>query len=274
MFLVNPIQYPFVPAETCDAASFVVAIFGANVLTDAQLRLPHLKELHLAKDTLLLAVGMLDGAPCFACRCRENEIPEEWTFVPGRVLLAGAGSSVREAFCRAREMLLWRESHRFCGKCGGALTPSTHDLAMTCPVCGALYFPQIAPAVIVAITRNNGEEILLAHNHRFAEGVFSLIAGFVEAGETAEEAVHREIREETGIEVDDLRYLASQSWPFPNSLMLAFSARYAGGEIVVDHNELAECNWYKKGALPLLPEKGSIARAVLDAFEEKSELAF
>lgn len=270
MFLVNPVQYPFMPAEMCSAASRIVAISGADVLTDGKLHLPQLKELHFAGNTMLLAVGEIDGAPCFVCRYPEKEIPAGFSFVPGRFLLAGADFSTREAFCRAREMLLWRESHRFCGKCGGALTPSTNDLAMKCPACGALYFPQIAPAVIVAITRNDGGEILLAHNHRFADGVFSLIAGFVEAGETAEEAVHREIREETGIEVDGLRYLASQSWPFPNSLMLAFSARYAGGEIIVDHNELAECNWYKKGALPKLPEKGSIARAVLDAFEGKN----
>ncbi len=252
------------PVSQCDQKSRVVALANRGAVLDESMQLPALSQLGLDGNTLLLPVGELDGAPCYACRVD----PECFTTIAGRAILAGASEDVREAFCRAQEMLLWRESHRFCGKCAQPLIPSTHDLAMTCPACGAVYFPQIAPAVIVAITRNGGNEILLAHNHRFNEGVFSLIAGFVEMGENLEEAIHREIKEEIGIEVDHFRYLASQSWPFPNSLMLAFYAEWAGGEACADGAELSECHWYTRDQLPRLPEKGSVARAVIDAFVE------
>jgi NAD+ diphosphatase len=129
-------------------------------------------------------------------------------------------------------------------------------------------YPRISPAIIVAVTRRfeDGMRILLARNHRFPPGRYSVIAGFVEAGETLEECVRREVEEETGIQVDNIRYFGSQPWPFPNSLMIGFTAEHAGGEIVIGAGEIADAQWFAPDALPLLPPKISIARRLIDDF--------
>ena len=137
-------------------------------------------------------------------------------------------------------------------------------MALVCPDCGLRYYPQLAPAVIVAVTRNSGSELLLAHNRGFEPGVYSLIAGFVEAGESVEAAVRRELREECGIAVRDIRYLTSQVWPFPNSLMLAFAAEYASGAARPDGEELSDLGWFTAADHPRLPGAGSVARRVIE----------
>ena len=172
------------------------------------------------------------------------------------------------AISRAKELIFWRKQHIFCGSCKSNLIPSENDLGLVCPNCKMIYFPQIAPAVITAITRNNGKEILLAHNVRFSNNIFSLIAGFVESGENAESAVKREIKEEIDINVKNIEYISSQPWPFPNTLMLAFHAEYESGIAIADGVELSECNWFTKDNLPEIPLPGSIARKVIDSFIE------
>lgn len=265
-FVPNAIQGDFFPAGQGEPGMRVIVLDGENALLSEMLEIPRLGELKLPPETPLLAVGDLDGARCCVCRAGKDFL-SDFQMCSGRKILADADENTREAFGRGREMLFWRENHRFCGRCATGLRVSPNDLALVCPGCGARFYPQIAPAVIVAITRRGGEEILLAHNRRFADGVFSLIAGFVEAGESAEEAIRREIFEETSLQIKDIRYLASQAWPFPHSLMLAFTAQYAEGEARPDGLELSECRWYARGALPAIPQKGSIARAVIDAFE-------
>ena len=179
------------------------------------------------------------------------------------IALAQSAGDVKEALCRAKKILSWLDLHRFCGRCRTELQDSDTDSALFCPVCGARYFPQLAPAVIVAVTRNEGREILLAHNRNFEGNVHSLIAGFVEAGETVEQAVEREVMEETSIRVGNIRYLRSQPWPFPNSLMLAFRAEYLSGTATPDGSELDSLGWFRPDALPPLPRQGSVAAAVI-----------
>ena len=163
-------------------------------------------------------------------------------------------------------MTSWRRQHRYCGGCKAEMMFSETDLALICPQCGERYYPQIAPAVIIAVTRDGGTKLLLAHNRRFKDSTFSLIAGFVEAGETIEQAVRREIMEETGITVKNIRYLSSQPWPFPNSLMLAFTAEWESGEAKPDGTELIELDWFTKETLPMIPTPGSIAHKVITQF--------
>jgi NAD+ diphosphatase len=133
---------------------------------------------------------------------------------------------------------------------------------MRCPVCGLLAFPRVAPAIIVRVTR--GDEILLAHGRRFPSTIYSVLAGFVDPGESLEECVHREVREEVGIEVTPPRYFGSQPWPFPHSLMVGFTAEWAGGELSPDPEEIADAGWYRADALPELPPSISIARRLID----------
>jgi NAD+ diphosphatase len=167
------------------------------------------------------------------------------------------------------------ETTRFCGACGASLSEIPADAAsgpdfpgILCPSCGRIHFPRISPAVIILIRK--GPRALVAHNLRFAKGRFGLIAGFVEAGETLEEAARRESREEAGIEIRDLRYVKSQSWPFPDSLMVAFSAQWASGEARPDGVEIGELRWCLSSELPDIPPKGSVARYLLDEFSSGS----
>jgi NAD+ diphosphatase len=164
---------------------------------------------------------------------------------------------------RARQVVDWARTHRFCGACGGPTQPMAGERAMKCPACGHCAYPRISPAMMVLVKR--GPEILLARHTRLM-GRYTALAGFLEAGETVEEAVHREVREEVGLEVKDLRYFASQSWPFPHALMIAFTAEYAGGEIRTEPAEIAEARWFGPGdTLPEIPIPQSIARALIEA---------
>jgi len=169
---------------------------------------------------------------------------------------------------RAKQIAHWERDHRFCGRCGAATEPVQGERARRCPACGLSNYPRIAPAIIVAVTQHaaDGPRILLARNHRFPAGRYSVIAGFVEAGETLEECVRREVGEETGVQITNIRYFGNQPWPFPNSLMIGFTAEYAGGEIALGDDEIADAQWFAPDALPLLPPKISIARKLIDDF--------
>jgi NAD+ diphosphatase len=200
-------------------------------------------------------------------------LPENWRSVPIRQALA-AGSrgmvsvdSPEGILFRAFHIMQWRRDSAYCGSCGGQNRDAPAGLFRICPVCGRTEFPRISPAVIVLIT-NDRDEILLAHNANFMNRVYSLLAGFVEAGESLEAAIRREIREEANIEVDEIRYAASQPWPFPNSLMLGFTAAYAGGSLRPDGTEILDARWFSRESLPNLPGNGSIARRLIEQWRE------
>ena len=163
---------------------------------------------------------------------------------------------------KCAELLYWDKSTRFCGVCGGPMHLHT-DISKRCEHCGKEVWPQVAPAIIVRITRGN-DEILMARARNFRGDFYGLIAGFVETGETLEQAVVREVAEETGLEVRNIRYFDSQPWPFPSGLMVGFTAEYAGGIIRVQREELKNVAWFHRDHLPKLPEKLSIARRLVD----------
>jgi NAD+ diphosphatase len=200
-------------------------------------------------------------------------LPQGWRSVPVRqALSAGARGVVSEGspeglLFRAFHVMQWRRDSAHCGTCGGLNRDAPTGLSRICPVCGRTEFPRISPAVIVLIT-NHRDEILLAHNANFVNKVYSLIAGFVEAGESLEAAARREIREEVNIEVGDIRYAASQPWPFPNSLMLGFTALYAGGDLRPDGTEILDAQWFSRESLPALPGNGSIARRLIEEWKK------
>jgi NAD+ diphosphatase len=165
---------------------------------------------------------------------------------------------------RAAQIVHWDRTHRYCGRCGTPTHRHPTDRARECSACGLQAFPRLSPAVIVLVER--GRQLLLARSPRFPRGRYSIIAGFVEPGETLEEAVARELREEVGIEVRDVRYFGSQPWPFPHSLMVGFTAQYAGGEVRPDPAELEDAGWFTRDHLPDLPDRLSISRHLIDAF--------
>jgi NAD+ diphosphatase len=169
---------------------------------------------------------------------------------------------------RAVQIVEWDRTHQYCGRCGSRTHTKEKERAKVCPQCGLHSFPRLSPAIIVAVTR--GEEILLARSAHFPQGMFSVLAGFVEPGETIEECVVREVKEEVGITVGNIRYFGSQPWPFPNSLMLGFTAEYVGGELALDPTEIAEAGWFRADSLPSIPGRISIAGRLIKWFLEKS----
>ena len=192
------------------------------------------------------------GLPLMALWGRVDE--ERWT-------IAGRGVQLVE----------WRRTHKFCGRCATPTEPAPppNDRAMRCPSCGLLAFPRLAPAIIVLVTRDDGKA-LLARGVNFPVPMYSCLAGFVEPGETMEQAVHREVREEVGIELSDVAYWGSQPWPFPHSLMLGFTAKYASGDLVLDDGEIVDAQWHSPDDLPMIPPGMSIARRLIDAWCEGS----
>ncbi|MDR0525528.1 MAG: NAD(+) diphosphatase [Spirochaetaceae bacterium] len=197
-------------------------------------------------------------------------LPEGWGSRQVRLSIhctAGASALTGEgsigALLRAFHIAQWRRDSAFCGTCGTRNADAKNELARLCPHCGRREYPRISPAIIVLI-RNEDDRALLAHNRSFAPGVYSLIAGFNEAGETLESTAAREIREEVGLEVRDLQYITSQPWPFPNSLMLGFTARYAGGTIKADGVEIEDARWFSRDQLPNLPGTGSVSRHLIN----------
>lgn len=202
-------------------------------------------------------VARLDTIVWYALSVTEEAVPSDWSTVELRALAASDTSAFALA-SRAVQLLRWRDNHRFCGACGAATEASMTEHARTCGPCRQTYYPKILPCVIVLIKR--GDHMLLArHNRHVQSDQFSLIAGFVEAGETLEQAVHREVLEEVGIRVANLAYQGSQTWPFPGQLMLGFTADYDGGSICIQDDELVEAGWFSLDQLPKVPNKLSIA---------------
>lgn len=227
-----------------------------------------------------LFLGMLDDKPC---RVVELRVADEKSFEPwrsgGSAGTDGSGLSlmgIRSLLGRmddellkvagvASQVLDWDRNHQFCGRCGTQTVRSETERSRSCPSCSLTAYPRISPAMIVAVLK--GDKILLAHNRRHrASHVFSVLAGFVEPGESLEECVRREVMEEVSIKLGEIRYFASQPWPFPDSLMIAFTAEYESGDISVDGKEIAEADWFDKDHLPGIPPHGTVARRLIDWF--------
>lgn len=189
-------------------------------------------------------------------------------FLPYRQLITQLPVALITQISQAIQLLRWQTDTRFCSRCAAAVVHADRgERAMVCPVCRLRQYPRVQPCVITAITRPNpqtGEmQVLLAHHHRYGEQtlprLYGLIAGFVEVGESLEHAVVREVAEEVNISVTDIRYVSSQPWPFPSNLMLGFRASYAGGDIVIQEDELSHADFFDVSNLPKIPSKGSIA---------------
>ncbi|MGE4301660.1 MAG: NAD(+) diphosphatase [Victivallaceae bacterium] len=163
---------------------------------------------------------------------------------------------------RARQLINMRDRSRFCGRCGSRTEMAGGEPAFRCPRCGEMYFARLDPAIIVAVTR--GDQLLLAHNSNFSKTMYSLVAGFIEGGETLEEAVCREVREEVGISVKNVRYFHSQFWPFRNSFMLGCFAEYDSGDITPDGSEIETAGFFSADSLPDIPGKGSVAHNIIE----------
>jgi NAD+ diphosphatase len=210
-------------------------------------------------------VGELDGRRCYAVEVAPDaEAPEGMAFQD----LRGLWDSDEAFFSvagRAKQIVEWNRTHRFCGRCGTETEFGSEPLAKKCPRCGMAFYPRLSPAAIMLVRRD--DELLLARSPHFPPGMYSALAGFVEPGESIEETIRREVREEVGVELGNIRYFGSQPWPFPNSLMIGFIVDYAGGELKIGQpEEIEDAGWYSLDRLPKLPPGVSIARAMIDQF--------
>lgn len=214
-------------------------------------------------------LGLLDRAPCFAAEVSTEPTLSEkaFEFKNLRSLFTRLDEELLWIAGRANQLLHWHRTHIYCGACGHRTEDKDDERAKRCPHCGLINYPRLSPAMIVAVLK--GDKILLAHNRRFQIPIYSVLAGFVEPGETLEQCVRREVKEEVGIDIKQIRYFGSQPWPFPNSLMVAFTAEYAGGEIVVDNKELMDAGWFSRDNLPQVPTTISIAGQLIEWFRQQ-----
>jgi NAD+ diphosphatase len=226
--------------------------------------LPRMADvLRLGLDGARHYLGRLEGVDCIAIRVVPDvPAPEGWEWRGLRTLFLQLPDAWLALAGRAFQIVEWDRSHQFCGRCGAAARDKAGERAKECPACGHIVYPRVSPAMMVLVTR--GQELLLARANRFPQAMYSALAGFVEPGESIEDCIHREVREEVGIEVEALQYVASQSWPFPHSLMIAYTAEYAGGELRPCDKEIADARWFPIDALPQLPNPVSISRALID----------
>lgn len=254
---------------------WVIGVVGSRLLMDQHdqsFLLPY-HRLRNACSTAPLArlyLGLWQGTPCFVfIYPSELQLRSLSGLVTGglRSRLGLVEDALFGLAGRAQQLAHWYEFHRYCGRCGRATQLHLHERVLACSHCGALYYPRIAPCVIGIVVRE--QTCLLARNANFAEGLYSVIAGFIEPGETAEQALIREIYEETGITVEQLEYISSQPWPFPSQLMLGFFAHYKSGEIQVDGVEITDAAWFAPHALPQIPPPHTISGKLIDVFLQR-----
>ncbi len=209
-------------------------------------------------------LGMLGDEACWGIDVPHGLDPADGAALDLYSFFGRVGEAEWLVAGRAVQLVEWARTHRFCGRCGTPTEQQAGERAMRCPSCGLLAFPRLAPAMITLVTR--GDEALLARGVQFRSPLYSCLAGFVEPGESLEGAVVREVREEVGIEVGDVRYWGSQPWPFPHSLMVGFTAEWQSGEIDIDPKEIVDAQWFRRDELPAIPPPISIARKLIDAW--------
>lgn len=248
---------------------------GRDIVLQQQEEQLHIPELFAPEDLGLTVhnidyLGQLEGVNCYSGRIApESKLPMGHIVVGLRSVYDQLGNDIFFIAGYAYQLIHWDRTSYYCGRCGQDNEMKQGERAKECPKCHLVTYPRLSPAVIMSVIK--GDKILLARSARFpkGKGFFSVLAGFVEPGETLEECVAREIKEEVNLEVKNIRYFASQPWPFPDSLMIGFTAEYASGEVVLEEEELAEYGWFTADNLPRIPGSISISRAIIDDFVEK-----
>jgi NAD+ diphosphatase len=208
-------------------------------------------------------LGLYGGRHCYAAEVHESQsLPAGWAALGLRDLFGLVDTTLAALSGRAYQLLDWDRNHQFCSRCGTKTELRKDERSRVCPACRMTTYPPVTPAIMILITHQG--KLLLARKPAFPKNRFSALAGFVEPGETLEDTVIRETREEVGVEIKNIRYFGSQPWPFPHSLMIAFTAEYAGGELRPDGVEIEECAWFNPAELPQLPPPISISRRMID----------
>ncbi|MDD2540970.1 MAG: NAD(+) diphosphatase [Desulfuromonadaceae bacterium] len=275
--MIRSLFTPLSPDQEMDDTPGFLAVLQGNSLV-----VPIGAEQELLRDGSLpaagvpedgtLRIGLWRGKPLRAVRIAvDAELPGEYEALPFQGPDVRLDNTLATIAGRAAQILHWERRSRFCSHCGGELVRIPAGWGKRCPACGDIHFPHIHPCIIVLV--RHGAELLLIRNAAWSAGRFSLVAGFLDFGESLEECLQREVREEAGIEVTNIRYVGSQSWPFPSQQMIGFLADYAGGEVKPDGVEVVEADWFHEDALPQSPGgKRSIARWIIDTYGKCEEI--
>lgn len=268
MSAVSRFNPAHLPPENIDTPVVCCAFRAGKLLvqrTGGALQLPHLDPGQLiATPGERHYVGTLDGAHCFAVGLpHDAPLPPAAELLGMRAFILEAEDIFAAVAGYALQIVEWSRTHRYCGSCGKPTVAHASDRARDCPDCRLTFYPRISPVVMALVTR--GRQLLLTRKPGYAAGRYTVVAGFVEPGETLEHALIREVHEETGVDSAHPLYFGSQPWPFPNSLVMAFALEYAGGEARADGVELEEARWFDIDALPELPEAVHISRQLIDA---------
>jgi len=256
------------PPEHIKTPVVCCAFHGGKLLvqrTGGALQLPRLDHGQLlAISGERHYVGTLDGEHCFAVGlAHDAPLPPAAELLGMRAFILEAEDVLSAVAGYALQIVEWSRTHRYCGSCGKPTIAHVSDRARDCPDCRLTFYPRISPVVMALVTR--GRQLLLTRKPGYAAGRYTVVAGFVEPGETLEHALMREVREETGVDSARPLYFGSQPWPFPNSLVMAFALEYAGGEARADGVELEDARWFDIDALPELPEAVHVSRHLIDA---------
>ena len=211
-----------------------------------------------------LYLGRLAGRDCWAAELpREAQAPAGMSWEGLRTLFSVLDDAQFALAGRAVQLVDWDRTHQFCGRCGAPTEAKRDERVRVCSACKLSAYPRVAPAIMALVKRKN--QVLLARSPHFPPGMYSALAGFAEPGESLEQCLAREVEEEVGVRVNNIRYFASQSWPFPHSLMIAFVCDWAGGELKPQDTEIEDAKWFEVLQLPKLPSRISIARRLIDA---------
>lgn len=236
-------------------------------IEDGNLLIPNeddIKTLNLTLNNVASFTSKANEEVLFGEVLEMKTISPSFQFYKLRSLLALIEKIPFDLVSKSFHLINWNNTCKYCGKCGTLVKNKEDERAKICPSCGFIIYPKISPAIITAVVKD--KKILLAHNTKFPKEMYSVLAGFTEPGETFEDCVAREVFEETGIRVKNIKYFGSQPWPFPDSLMVAFTCEYESGEIQVDDVEIDDASWYSVDELPFVPSQGSIARKLIDWF--------
>lgn len=229
--------------------------------------IPAIKDLGNLELNNIQYLGSINGENCFCGELSEAAIiPNNMYFSKLKALSHRLSNDMFWIGGRAVQIVNFYNDHKYCGRCGTLTQKVAGERAKKCPKCDLVNYPRISPAIIVAVVKEG--KLLLAHNNQAPKDLYSVVAGFVEAGETFEECVVREVREETGITVKNIKYFGNQPWPFPNSMMIGFTAEYESGEIQVDGKEVGHADWYSSTKMPVTPDSISIAKQLIGWFTE------
>ncbi len=263
----------YLPPEVPEENSWALIIFERKLLMRKEEDKVYIPEVNAIESIVsdiktMVYIGKYDGHECYSISYMEvPDLPENFEFVNMMDLTKQTGDAgLFSLVGTANHILHWYRMNQYCGCCGNKTENKEDERAKFCPNCGNLVYPRISPAVITAVFHE--DKILLAHNRNFRKDLYSLIAGYVEPGESLEQCVEREILGEVGIKVKNIKYYSSQPWPFPDSLMMAFTAEYESGDIAVDNCEITDAAWYKADNLPEIPSTDSVAGKMIRWFRD------